>query len=277
MPDPFTAAVAGLELAMLFAGLVLLWKLVLSPTARRTRTASPLVAWNAPLANFIVFILAVFAGTILVGFAGAAVARQLALTGDRMTVFNGAAAQIGMLAGVAFYHFKVERIRSSNARGGLDVFKYGLVTFLIALPVLAVTSLAWQVFLDLTGLPAERQDLIRMFSHADSFVLLGTMTVLAVVVAPVTEELIFRAGLFRYFRTRMPRVVAMVAPAVFFALLHVNNWETLEGFASIGPLAMLAVVFSVAYERTGRIGTCMVAHGLFNLNTIVVIFSGLDI
>ena len=115
-----------------------------------------------------------------------------------------------------------------------------------------------------------------MFANVESPTLLVIMIILAIGTAPVTEELVFRAGLFRYFRTRMPRWLALTAPALLFAVLHVN-WQTLEGLASVGPLVMLAIIFSLAYERTGRIGTSMVAHGLFNLNTIMLIFSGVGI
>ena len=40
--------------------------------------------------------------------------------------------------------------------------------------------------------------------------LLGSLVVLASIVAPITEELIFRAGLFRYARTRLPRWAALL-------------------------------------------------------------------
>ena len=122
----------------------------------------------------------------------------------------------------------------------------------------------------------EQQDLIGMFANVESPTLLAIMILLAIVTAPISEELVFRSGIFRYFRTRMPRWIALAVPAAFFALLHVN-WDTLEGLASLGPLVMLAVVFSLAYERTGRIGTSMVAHALFNLNTIMLIYSGVEI
>jgi membrane protease YdiL (CAAX protease family) len=112
-----------------------------------------------------------------------------------------------------------------------------------------------------------------MFANAESPWLFGTMLALAVVIAPLTEELVFRAGLFRYFRMRMPHGVALLVPALLFASLHVN-WATLEGLASLLPLVALAVMFSLAYERTGQIGTSIVAHALFNLNTVVLILSG---
>ena len=39
---------------------------------------------------------------------------------------------------------------------------------------------------------------------------------------------------------------------------------------------MLGVVFSIAYERTGHIATTMIAHSLFNLNTIMLVLVGLN-
>jgi membrane protease YdiL (CAAX protease family) len=143
----------------------------------------------------------------------------------------------------------------------------------VVLPLLLVTATLWEHALKLCGLPAEKQDLVGMFANADSPWVLAAMIVLAVVVAPVTEELVFRAGLFRFLRTRVPRWIALLGPSLFFAALHVN-WSTLQGLASLAPLVVLAVVFSVAYERTGHIGTPIVAHACFNLNTIFVILSG---
>jgi hypothetical protein len=102
------------------------------------------------------------------------------------------------------------------------------------------------------------------------------MITLAVVIAPLTEELVFRAGLFRFLRSRAPHWLALGVSAVLFASLHVN-WVTLEGLTSFVPLVALAVMFSLAYERTGKIGTAIVAHALFNLNTVVLIFSGVGL
>jgi membrane protease YdiL (CAAX protease family) len=149
----------------------------------------------------------------------------------------------------------------------------GLITFLIALPIVTAVNLGWIGVLKVCGLPVEQQDLLRMFSEASSPALLGLMIVLATLIAPLTEELLFRAVLFRYLRTRLPRWLALLLPGVIFASLHVD-WAKLDGLASFGPLVTLAIVFSLAYERTGRIGTVVVAHALFNLHTILVLFTG---
>ena len=276
MPDTLKIAAEAVEIALAIIGAVLLWRLVLSPAARARRTFSPLPAWNASIVQFLQFCLFVVGGSFVAALLAGVMARYLPLRGDAVTVFNGSAAQLGLLAGVAAYWTSVERApwkRPSLHRG---ILVSGAATFLVALPVLHATANAWQFFLQLCGLPVDHQDLIGMFAHADSPWLLAIMIVLAVVIAPLTEELVFRAGLFRYFRTRLPRAAALVVPAVFFASLHVN-WSTLQGLASLAPLVVLAIAFSLAYERTGQIGTAVVAHALFNLNTVILIFCGVGL
>jgi hypothetical protein len=47
-----------------------------------------------------------------------------------------------------------------------------------------------------------------------------------------------------------------------------------HSLASLLPLAVLGTVFGIAYERTGKLGTTIVAHALFNLNMIVCLLLG---
>jgi membrane protease YdiL (CAAX protease family) len=276
VPDSVAILATTTEVILLISGLVLFWRLVLRPQARSLRPPSPLTAWEAPVHEFLAFIFMVLFGAMTAAFIGSGLAPRLSLIGDEVTVFNGAMAQVGMLGGVAAYRHGIQRTRVPGPPARVGIFTSGVATFLISLPVLMATGIFWQAALHLLGLPAEEQDLIGMFADVDSPVLLAIMITLAIVTAPISEELVFRAGIFRYFRTRMPRWLALLTPAVLFAVLHVN-WDTLEGLASLGPLVMLAVTFSLAYERTGQIGTSMVAHALFNLNTIMLIFSGVEI
>jgi uncharacterized protein len=265
-----------IQIALALVGAVLLWRLALSPAARARRTLSPLPPWNAPIVGFLQFCLSVVVGGFAASLLAIMGAKLLALRGDAVTIFYGALAQFGLLAGAVIYWTQIERVRPSRPLVRPGIFVTGATTFLIALPLVHVTANAWQFFLKLCGLPVDHQDLIGMFAHADSPWMLAILILLAVIVAPLTEELVFRAGLFRYFRTRMPHSVALAAPAIFFATLHVN-WNTLQGLATLAPLVVLAVVFSLAYERTAQIGTAIVAHALFNLNTVILIFCGVGL
>ena len=276
MPDSVTVVATSAEIALFLVGLVALWRFVLSPAARAGSPPAPLPRWEVPLEKFVLFLLLVLCLPLCFGAAGGLILKHLALAGDAVTVFNGAAGQLGLLAGIALYRLVIDRTPGPRVTGGPGVFGSGLATFLIAMPVVTAVNLASQYLMEQAGWPVEKQDLIGMFAHADSPGLLVTLIILATITAPLTEEWIFRAGLFRYLRTRVPRGVALVLPGLLFAALHVN-WKSLAGLASLPPLTLLAVIFSLAYERTGKIGTSMIAHALFNLNTIALIFSGVGL
>jgi membrane protease YdiL (CAAX protease family) len=267
MSEPLAIAIASFELTLLIAGLVLFWRFVVSPAARRQRGPSALVAWEVPIADFFSFALLVLGGMVVGSILGVAGVKLLGLRETPATMFAGAAMQLGMLVGAAAGLGSFRGGAAAPPHASAGIFASGAITFLISLPLLTITSLVWRVLLKAVGLPEQRQDLVGMFARADSLALLTLMILLAAVIAPIAEELVFRAGLFRYFRTRMTRALALLLPAILFALLHAN-------FASFAPLVLLAIIFSLAYERTGRIGTSIVAHALFNLNTIMLILSG---
>lgn len=273
MPESATDVVILLEYLLMLGGAVLAWRLVLSPRARASAAAAPrLPEWDLPAPDFLVFLFVIAAGGILAAFAAGLILHAFKLPEDTKTIISSAAFQFGLLLGPAALPLKLGH---HPLRPPLDraTLLSGVTTFVIALPFVTIVNLLWLGFLKLAHLPAEQQDLLRLFGQAKSPVLLGLMIVLATVIAPVTEELLFRATLFRYLRTRVPRWIALLLPGTIFAALHVT-WKNYDGLSSFLPLIALAVVFSLAYQRTGRIATVMVAHGLFNLHTIVLLLCG---
>jgi membrane protease YdiL (CAAX protease family) len=268
MPATYAHPVLALELVLFLVGCVLLWRLGLSPAARRQPLALP--CWNIKLSDFFMFLWLVVCCGLLMQFAAVPLLRHAALGASATTILTGAAFHVGMLGGVIIFG-RLHRAGAAlpTARAAAQILG-GCAVFLIALPLITACGLLWQELLSAVGLPAEPQDLIALFASIKSPLLLAVMIFLAVVMAPVTEELVFRAGLFRYARSRLPRWLALALPACLFASLHAN-------LASFAPLTLLGVIFSLAYERTGSIAVPIVAHGLFNLNTIVLILAGIGL
>jgi membrane protease YdiL (CAAX protease family) len=258
----------GLELALIFSGAWLLWRLVLSPSARAEASSPRLVAWEISISDFLLFLWCVVMGGFLFQLVAVQLVKSAHLDQTERLIFAGGGFQLGMLSGIALFRLVLRRrIVATPPLVTLHPALSGFATFLISLPVLTVVRLLWQGALQLCGIEAEKQDLVEIFANAKSPALLVFMIVLAAVIAPITEELLFRWGIFRYARTRLPRWIALLLPGVLFGALHAN-------LASFAPLVALGIIFSLAYERTGRIGTTIVAHGLFNLNTIVLILCG---
>ena len=146
--------------------------------------------------------------------------------------------------------------------------RYSAGTLAVALPLLSLVSLGWTFLVEQLGLPATPQDVIAIFANTRSPLVSLAMLLVACVLAPVYEELLFRAGLYRFCRQRLGRGAALVISGVCFGALH-GNWA---GFL---PLAVLGMGLAVAYEATGSIRVPIIAHGLFNLNTVLVLLSGL--
>jgi membrane protease YdiL (CAAX protease family) len=274
MPDLFTQIALTLELALILTGVGLFWRHWASPSARAANRARPdaLGRWAINGGDFMLFLWLVICVGLLAQFATAPALRDSGWSETATIVLTGGAFHLGMLLGALIFLLvfarRIAPAAPSPVRTGW--LKPSLATFLIALPVLTATGLLWQWLLTGLGIELERQDLIGMFLETKSVALLTTMILLATLLAPITEEVVFRAGLFRYARHRIPRWVALLVPSLLFAALHAN-------LASFAPLTVLGVIFALAYERTGRIAVPIVAHGLFNLNTLVLIFAGVGI
>jgi membrane protease YdiL (CAAX protease family) len=268
MPEHTNPLAIRVELTLVFLGLGLLWPLVFSPTARARHRPAALGPWAGPLIDFLLFLWLTFCGGLVAQFGASATFKLLTLDQTQKMIFGTAAFDLGELAGIAlFYRGFSRRLPAPSSVSPTNVLVSGVVTFLAAMPVVFAVGLVWQLLLKACGLPAEPQDILDQFLRAKSHALLVSMIVVASVIAPIAEELIFRAGIFRYARTRLPRWAALFAPACLFGAMHAN-------LASFAQLVALGIVFSLAYERTGRIGTAIVAHALFNLHTIVLLLVG---
>ncbi len=192
-------------------------------------------------------------------------------------IFTGAALQLGILAGLGhawFWHLRPSRRPAPRTATpphisppASRILRGAFFTFLVAMIVVGPASLLWQSLLKWCGFEAPPQDLVRLFADTGDLSSLIVLVLLAVVVAPLTEELAFRVGLFRWLLGRVPRGVALILPSLIFAALH--------GYLSVfGPLVLLAVILSLAYEHYGHPAVPILAHALFNLNSVALILAG---
>ena len=100
----------------------------------------------------------------------------------------------------------------------------------------------------------------------------GGMTALALFLAPITEELMFRGGIFGALR-RVNRVLAYVVSALLFSLYHV--W----GYALTDPLAWLyllqylpvSLLLCRCYERSDSIWGSILLHATINFLSLQAI------
>lgn len=157
----------------------------------------------------------------------------------------------------------------------------------ITLAAMGLALFSEQVAL-LFGFEPPPQDLVRLFTDPNiAWAVKAKYAAIAVVVAPVLEELVFRMGLYRlcvwcgkrivvseddgagYGKSRFPIVSAMLSGAVF-AVVHLHA-------ATFLPLWFLGVAFAWLYWRSGTVFSPMLCHFLFNtVNLVLCLTVGIE-
>ena len=253
------------ELALGLTGLALLWRLVLCPAARARPATARLVRWEIAPVDFSLEVWGVLAAGFVAQILAGAAAKVAGLAGDAYFVAAAPAMPAGMLLACVMFQRRARAAGDPPQFGG-SFFRAGAAAFLVFLPVMAVVWVAWNLLLTAIGLPATQQDVVDDFIRMKSPGLRATLAAYAIVLAPLAEEWEFRGVLFRFARGRLPRWGALVLPSAVWASLH--------GLTAFAPLLALGVVLSLAYERTGNLAVPMLAHALFNLNTILLLLAG---
>ncbi|MDN4525966.1 CPBP family intramembrane glutamic endopeptidase [Fictibacillus fluitans] len=80
----------------------------------------------------------------------------------------------------------------------------------------------------------------------------------AAVISPVYEEIFFRGFLYRWLRTRLGFLGAMLLSSLIFTIIHIPTYNAM-------PVNFLSgIIFAWAYERTNTIWPSVIIHGLTN-------------
>jgi membrane protease YdiL (CAAX protease family) len=128
---------------------------------------------------------------------------------------------------------------------------------------LFVTVIASGLLLEAIGVPQTSN--LDQYGKHPSATLIVFLVVLAGVVAPLTEELLFRGVLLRGLTDRLPIAGAIVVQGLVFGCAHLL-WD--GGWGNVGliiPLALVGCVLGFLARWTGRVSAGMVAHCLFNM------------
>jgi len=198
--------------------------------------------------------------------------------GGEYEVWQAAFAGVLMHAGflLLFMGYRVflpfpERVPLSEEHVGLgQAGRMALLHLLAALPVMWFTMFLWTTLLTYLKdwgieVPMDAQVIVGYFDSVESPWALLALLLLAVAVAPVTEELVFRAGVYRFLKARMRPTWAVLASSLLFGTIHQN-------LAAFPVLALLGCVLCFSYEASGSVRTPIILHALFNANTILLIF-----
>jgi len=139
------------------------------------------------------------------------------------------------------------------------------IYMLITLPVFIFYSIAYRALLLYLQVDTGYQDSIEaIVDPSTSNSVRIYIIAMAIVVAPVVEELFFRGILLPAMIKLMPPTRALIMVSMLFALLHFN-------IASIVPLFILSASFCLAYIYSGNIMVPVFMHAMFNMINIGVL------
>jgi len=146
----------------------------------------------------------------------------------------------------------------------LKLLPVSLAVYLAMLPILGIITMAYHTFLQrVFGIDPDMQEVAHLISDSQAWTRVGFI-LLAVVVAPFYEELIFRGVFFSYLSRRVGLAGSTIAVSLIFAFIHFH-------IPSMLPLFLLSIVLCLAYWRTGSLWTNIGVHALFNGVTIMLL------
>src|SRR5256885_10110686 len=130
----------------------------------------------------------------------------------------------------------------------------GVILLLAATPlILLAEALTQNAF----GSGSSRQEIVDLFNSSRTIEQRVMIIVLAVVVAPISEEFIFRFFIYGMMRRYFGIAVGLVFNALLFAAAHTH-------LPSAGPLFVLGSCFTLVYEWSGSILVSLGMHARFN-------------
>jgi len=135
--------------------------------------------------------------------------------------------------------------------------KPGLSFYLAMMPLVLFASLVYQGILYSQGYTPGLQDIALLLSGDHPFWLRFYMAVLAMVIAPVFEECLFRGIMLPVMIRGLGMGAGIFATSFVFAAIHFH-------LPSLVPLIVVASGFSLAYLYSGSLWVPIIMHGTFN-------------
>jgi uncharacterized protein len=218
---------------------------------------------NFGLADAIVAILlsGLFLSNIALAFSGAH-----DLTSPRMRdLMAGALLTIGILVFlVAFLRlrgFDLSALGGFSKLGFGRVLSTGTILLFAAYPLIYIADALTRSVL---GEGLSKQEIVQLFNASQTLPQRIMIIVLAVALAPMAEEFMFRFFLYGVLKRYFGRLVGLLVNASLFAAVHAH-------LPSFGPLFVLGSCFTIAYEWSGSILVSMTMHALFNALTLTLL------
>jgi membrane protease YdiL (CAAX protease family) len=117
-----------------------------------------------------------------------------------------------------------------------------------------------------------KQDVVRTADHATGWQV-PALALAIVLLAPLTEELLFRGTLLRSLMRRMTPTVAVLVSAVAFGLVHALGDPSVGTLVAMPAIILLGVVAGYQAAHSGSLSRPILLHVGFNALSVVFLFT----
>jgi membrane protease YdiL (CAAX protease family) len=154
----------------------------------------------------------------------------------------------------------------------LKSLKLAGVAYLLAFPTYLVIQIIWVASLSSlkssgADIDTSQQILVTTVREAPSLSIAIMLGLSGIILAPISEELVFRGAIYRFFKSSFSPRLAIILSALLFAAIHSN-------LLSLIPLFFLGIFLAIAYEKSGNILVPIIFHAIFNtVNVIIILFN----
>jgi len=180
---------------------------------------------------------------------------------NMISVLNAAA--MDLLIFIFIIYFVVNKYKEKIAALGMTMKNfsknvlYGLAGYFAIVPILVVVLLCILLFSAVFKYEPPAQPVLKIFLEEKQGFLMIFLTLLVAIFGPITEEVFFRAFMYKAVKTRWGVKTAFYSTSVLFALLHAN----IVGFF---PILVLGMLLTYLFERTGTIVASCTEHIVHN-------------
>ena len=129
---------------------------------------------------------------------------------------------------------------------------------LCVIPISIAVIFVCEMLITHFGLEPQLQDPVLALAKSEHWHDIAIMGVMACILAPIVEELIFRGLIYQTIKQSGYKRSALWASSILFAAFHSNLMTFI-------PLTLLAILFALLYETSGTIVAPIAVHSLFNL------------
>lgn len=158
-------------------------------------------------------------------------------------------------------------IQLDSVRGTIKDLIIGPTAYLAYWVILLSVLVIYSIVMMRMGVDTEQSahPIVPILSETKEQINIIYIMLLAVVVAPLVEEVMFRGALYSWFRARFGVFVSVLSSSFIFAAIHP------QGAVGVVPLTCIGILLALLREWRGSLVAPIIAHACFNAGTLIMV------